>query len=317
MVAELRRNLISLCESALTKIVLDPEVRILGVDVEEISSSRFDLESLRKSYIVTIRTNDASMVRGKARSLKGSYKERIEAILDNRAKELDSQSGVFVEILGPESSNVERLVPIADMIRARKLTENSPIVRAAKENAIPYIQIRGRHLIAPSPAIASFLSSFGSAHRENIKTVLDLFAGTAVATKVLCRVANPEKIVVLDNDAAKIENCKRHITDKRVEVVRGDAMNYKFSEQVDLVVADPYYEDVEEFLSRQLKAMARVARILLLVPGNVEDRAWNGRMTNILESTDYRTMQHALFGQVILEAHSSTSASLPGSCKSE
>jgi 16S rRNA G966 N2-methylase RsmD len=305
----LQAELAALCRQVLPSILLDPGVRILAVEVSPLSTSRFDSEEPKTCYLVSIETNDASMVRGRARSLKGSYKERLEAVLDDHAKRAAPGTIVFLEIRGPESNSVERLLPISEMTIGGKLSKSSPIVRAAESNGIGYIQIRGRHLIAPSPAIAEFLENYAEKHIGNIRSVLDLFAGTAVATKVICRVAHPESVIVVDNDSAKIEHCRRHISHPSVKFSTSDAMTYPITAPIDLVVADPYYEDVEEFLSRQLKAMARFAQNILLVPGNVEDRIWNDRMSSLLEQGGYTVAQHALYGQVVLEASHRTNLS--------
>lgn len=300
--SDLKSELVQLCRKALTPITLDPGIRILNVEVESLISARFGFEKPERYYLVSIDTNDASMLRGKARSLKGSYKERLEGILDHYAKRLDPTTSVFVEVRGPESNSVERLIPLPEMMLTGKLSDASPIVRAAKANQIQYIQIRGRHLIAPSPAIAEFLETYGRNKAADIRSVVDLFAGTAVATKVLDRVAHPERVTVVENDPAKLENCRRHVRNPVVEFLLADAMSYSFENRVSLVVADPYYEDVEEFLKRQLKKMAARVDSLLLVPGNVEDRIWNDRMARMLRQAGYQVQEHALYGQVILEA---------------
>ena len=298
----MKDQLASVCRQALPSILLDPSVRIFDIEVIPLTSSRFDSAEPKTNYLVSIKTNDASMVRGRARSLKGSYKERLEAILDNYAKHATIPATVFVEIRGPESNSVERLLLISELILAGNLSSFSPIVRAAERNDIKYIQIRGRHLIAPSPAIAEFLESYIQDHKRHVRSVLDLFAGTAVATKVICRVGEPQNVVVVDNDQAKIEHCRRHVSHSSVQFSITDAMTYPLTEPIDLVVADPYYEDVEEFLNRQLGSITRFAQTFLLVPGNIEDRVWNDRIVTLLERAGFIVTDHALYGQVILEA---------------
>jgi hypothetical protein len=298
----LKDELKILCEEILRSIVLDPAVRVHQVSVSEFTSTRFDSSQPRAYLIVRIDTNDASILRGAARSLKGSYKERIEGLLDTHAKRSDPLSSVHVEIRGPESNSVERLVPLADMLRTGRLSRSSPIVQTAEKYKIGYIQIRGRHLIAPSPAIAQFLEERTSAGSNKWKTVVDLFAGTAVATKVLCRLRSIKAVFVVDNDPVKIHNCELHVDDKRASFLTEDAMSYRFPGDTDLVVADPYYEDVERFLHVQLPAMAAQVATILLVPGNVEDRVWNERMSALVSKAGYVIHEYSLYGQVLIEA---------------
>jgi hypothetical protein len=303
---DLKKDLVKLCEESLASILLDPSVKVFGVDVSEFSTARFGSEEPARYYIVSLDTNDASMRRGAARSRKGSYKERLEGVLDAHAKRYAPSNSVHVEIRGPESNSVERIIPIPEILRSGKVPKTAPIVRTAERYGISYIQIRGRHLIAPSPAIAQFLEHYGVEKAAEIKTVIDLFAGTAVASKVLCRVGNPEHVVVVENDPVKLENSKVHLSDKRVEFALGDAMVYPFPQRVDLLVADPYYEDVERFLHLRLKSMARHVTNFILVPGDVQDRVWNARMSDLIRGAGYAITEHSLYGQVILEARRSS-----------
>jgi hypothetical protein len=252
--------------------------------------------------VVTINTNDATLIRGAVAGYKGSYKERLEAVLDRVVKDVDPNSTAYINIAGPETGTVDRLIPIRSFIQNRKLSSSAPIVRTAKQNGIEYIQIRGRHLIAPSPAIAEFLERYALRHSGNIRRVADLFAGTAIATKVLLRTAHPEKIVLVENDPMKITGIRQHINHKSVEILEADALEFSFVDTYDLAIADPYYEDVGSFIDRQIDNLRRSVRVLLLVPGNIEDRLWNAKVCSRLESFDYRVVSHELYGQVIFEA---------------
>ena len=69
----------------------------------------------------------------------------------------------------------------------------------------------------------------------------------------------------------KVERIRHHIKDRTVEILEADALEFSFIDKYDLAVADPYYEDVELFLEKQIDNLRRSVRVLLLVPGNVED----------------------------------------------
>ena len=295
-------RLIATCREALKHILLAPSVEIRAIDVAVIHTTRFDSTTPNCCYLVTVNTNDATMVRGAVRSYKGSYKERLEAVLERLVKEYDPEGTVHVDIAGPETSTVDRLIPIRSFLQAKKLSSASPIVRTANEHGIEYIQIRGRHLIAPSPAIAQFLERYAKENSKTLRRVADLFAGTAIATKVLLRTASPEKIVLVENDPMKVERIRHHIKDRTVEILEADALEFSFIDKYDLAVADPYYEDVELFLEKQIDNLRRSVRVLLLVPGNVEDVLWNARIRSRLESFHYHVVSHELYGQVIFEA---------------
>jgi len=237
--------------------------------------------------------------------------ERDEFLGRDRHVPLDEdhdnrQNNVYVDIRGPETDTVERLVSISDMLNSGRLSPSSPIVRVAEANDISYIQIRGRHLIAPSPAIAHFLEHYVKENATEIRTLVDLFAGTAIATKIACRAGRPESITVVENDPIKLENSRLHFSDSRVKFVLADAMSYPFKKRINLVIADPYYEDVERFLNLQLGTMVLYVENLILIPGNVENATWNANMAAIVRDAGYRIREHALYGQVIFECKGSS-----------
>jgi len=294
------------CRELLSQIALAPSVTVRDIAIDSISSPRFDSSTPKTCYIVTIETNDATLLRGAVNQYKGNYKERIEAVLDHLVKQVEPECSVHVDISGPAIQPIDRLIPIRSFIESKKLSSASPIVKTAKRNQIPYIQIRGRHLIAPSPAIEALLEHYLS-RAPRIRRAADFFAGTGIATKVLLRVAEPERIVLIDNDPQKIRRIQEHVRDERVEVMLADASQFSFCEPYDLAVADPYYEDVELFLDAQLDNLRRLVRTLLLVPGNVEDRVWNRGVLARLESVNYEVAVHELYGQVIFEANAKKS----------
>jgi ribosomal RNA adenine dimethylase len=294
-------RLLETCRQILEEITLAPSIEIGDIDLEVLRSPRFDSEKPTTSYVITVNTNDATMVRGAVASYKGSYKERIEAVLDHVVREVDPNGHAYVNISGPESETVDRLLSIRSLVDAKKLLPTAPIVRTAKENGIDYVQVRGRHLIAPSPAIADFIEQYVFRHPDETRTVADLFAGTAVATRVLLRRANPQKIVVIDNDPQKIRRIRKQLQDSRVTILQGDALRWSIG-KFDLAIADPYYEDVFEFVDKQIENIRRKVRVLILVPGNVEDRTWNASVQERLESSHFTVFSHEMYGQVILEA---------------
>lgn len=301
LTSELIERLTLLCRDALREIVLSPSVEIRDIEVEVLASPRFDSEVSRRYYVVRISTNDPAMVRGAVARFKGSYKERIEAVLSREVAQTEPEAKAYVEIDGPETTTVDRLIPVQSFVRSKRLSPNAPIVKTAIRNEIGYIQIRGRHLIAPSPAIAEFLETYAKENARTIRRAVDFFAGTGIASKVLLRVARPDRIVLIENDPQKINGIRRHLNDKRVEILESDALRFSFIEEYDLAVADPYYEDVHSFLDIQLDNLNRFVDVLLLVPGNVEDRAWNASVLSRIERAKREVKTHELYGQVIFE----------------
>lgn len=289
------------CRDACAEVVLDPSVRIEDLSVSSDYSPRFDSYKGYPQFFVSVRTNDASMLRG-AVGFKGSYKERVEAVLNQLVKNWMPDARAYLEIIGPETGTVERLIPVASMIESGNIAKSAPIVVTAKSYEIPYLQIRGRHLIGPNPALATYLENLAKNEPQRCKRVIDMFGGTGITAKVLTAHANPELVVLLDNDPTKTESMRTYIGCPRVQIKDGDANTLSLSEPFDLVIADPYYEDVSEFLDLQLDAISRIAATLVFIPGNIENRVWNRGVAARIEGAGFRVTTHTLFGQVILEA---------------
>jgi len=306
LMSALINELKTLCREALQQITLAPSIEIRDVEVDVIDSPRFGSEAPRRSYVVRICTNDAAMVRGAVAAFKGAYKERIEAILNHEVTQAEPEATAYVEIEGPEMGTVDRLIGVQSFIQNKKLSSSSPIVRTAARYNIGYIQIRGRHLIAPSPAIAEFLENYAARNVNSIRSAIDLFAGTGIASKVLLRIARPEHMVLIENDPQKIRAIRRHIKENQVEIRETDALGFSFNQHYDLAIADPYYEDVHSFLTAQLENLRSFVNVFLLVPGNIEDRLWNDSVLSRLEEANYNVIPHQLYGQVIFEVRKIT-----------
>jgi hypothetical protein len=298
---QLQRELCDVCREALRGVIVDPAVRVLDISIESFFSLRFDLETEKLLIIVNVKTNDPSMLRGDTDRYKGSYKERVEGILEFYARRSFPDSEVYLEIDGPETSSVQRLIPVGDFLKSGRLAHSSPIVRVAQSFSMPYILVRGRHFIAPSPAIAQYLTKLANRPEIPAKTVLDLFGGTGIAAKILCKVGDPDRVVVVEKDPDAVRKMKEHILDPRVELTLADALTYPINESFDIAIADPYYEDVVKFLQRKLEAIFSHTKLLVLVPGNVGDTVWNAEVERILKSSGLRIGKFIAFGQVILE----------------
>lgn len=290
------------CRSVLASVLLDPHVAVGDIQVKYACVPRFDSRDGYPQFFVTVATNDASMLRG-AVGFKGSYKERVEGTLNYLVDSWMAGSRAYVEILGPESESVERLIPLSTMISNGRLSSASPIALCAEDYRIPYIQIRGRHLIGPNPALAVFLRDFALRNPDGCRTVMDMFGGTGITAKVICSHGSPRVVTLVDNDPQKTANMRKHIRASNVEIIDADANQIPIAESYDLVIADPYYEDVLSFLAHRLSTISECARVFVFIPGNVEHGTWNQGVSERIESAGFVVTWHQLFGQIILEAH--------------
>jgi 16S rRNA G966 N2-methylase RsmD len=297
----LHKELEGLCREAFKTVIIDPRVKILEISVESVFSPRFDSRTEKLLLIVHVKTNDAAILRGDQNSFKGSYKERVEGILDFHAKRIIDSSEVYLDIDGPDELSVQRLIPVSEFLESGQLSDKSPIIETAHSFSIPYILIRGRHFIAPSPAIAQYLKNILANSTFKVKRVLDMFGGTGLAAKILCKLGEPDRIVVIERDFEALQKMNEHIRDPRVEIIQGDAFTYKIEESFDLVLADPYYEDVLAFLEQRLMHIFARTKLLMLVPGNVGNVRWNNEVEKMLAIARLIVRKYTAFGQVILE----------------
>ncbi len=295
-------DLVLICRKAIASLIVDPAVEIGNISVLRLDAPRFQSWSEITTFVVTVSTNDSSALRGDCNRYKGSYKERIEGALDYYAKTTYGECDVHLEIIGPAARSVERLILAETMVSSGKLHADSPIIQTARRFSIPDILVRGRHLIAPSPALATYLERIMG--QTKIYTALDLFGGTGLTASVLCCGTDLNRITVVENVEKHYLRMGEHLTDPRVNLVHGDAFKYLVS-KYDLIVADPYYEDAIEFLHNRLNAIMDATRIFLFVPGKIEDIQWNEEVYEILARTGCAVLKTALFGQVIFDVRTS------------
>src|SRR5208337_2806504 len=142
-------DLLKVCRKAFDSVILDPSVKIKRILLKKGTARECHHGLSQKSLIVKVFTNDASMLRGAPEAYKGSYKERVEGILDYFVKEADASAHAHLEIVGPETSSVERLVLLSSLVNSGKVSPSSPYVTVGREHGIDYAVIRGRHMIGP------------------------------------------------------------------------------------------------------------------------------------------------------------------------
>jgi predicted RNA methylase len=294
------------CSDLLREIILDPGVRVFDIRVRTVVTTRFESAKEQVCYIVEAKTNDASLLRGDTALFKGSYKERVEAVLDVIVKRADPNAWAHLEILGPSPPSVERVIPITRLLKSGQLREDSPLVVTAKTYGLRYALIRGRHFVGPSPAIARTIEQLIGDEGCRPESVLDLFAGSGIASIVVCRYTSPKMVLAIERDRAKISRLQRYLAKSRARCLAADACKVALPKRLfDLVVADPYYEDALVFLQHHLRWIARYARRFLMVSGGIEHAQWNGAVERMIRSAGLKPRVRRVFGQVILDSQMS------------
>lgn len=297
-VNELTDTLTRTCRELVSSLVLDPQTQILDVHVKTVRTTRFDSPKERTCYIVQIDTNDSSMVAGAVDAFKGSYKERLEGALQAALRDSDGEAEVAVDIIGPSGPAVEKLLPLADLEVSCKLSHDAPISAVAREFGIPYILIRGRHWIGPNPALAKVLLSV-LRKDATPQTVLDLFAGTGIVTKVVLQLSPSPLITTVDSDENKTEAMHHHTQSNRVSIITADAFTIPINQHFDLIVADPYYEACVSFLKARGREVRSRARTFVVTGGRIEHESWNERIRRLLSGQGFRVRSETLYGQTL------------------
>src|SRR5260370_26166306 len=135
-------DLASVCTAMLQYLFARRGAEILGIDVKAVTTKRFDSAKEQPCYIVRLQTENASLLRGDGNRFKGSYKERIEGILDFLIKRADPNAGVHLEIVGPNPTTVDTLVEIDHLLRSAQLPDDAPLAVAARTYGMPYVLFR-------------------------------------------------------------------------------------------------------------------------------------------------------------------------------
>lgn len=298
----IKDELTGVAKSYAASLIADPRVRIEGVECESIELETFEKAERSTGYIVILRTNDVSMLRGQVDSFTGNYKERLEAVLQHTLDAKDSGSRVLVEILGEDSRQIQKIVPIAELIVAGRVQWDSPLARIAANYGIDSAILRGRHIVGPSPAIAKAVERFvGSTHQ--VLSVLDLFSGTMITARVVLRHRSTSKVVCVDYDSRKFDQFASALLPDRVKCMLSDAFDFEPGERFDLTVADPYYEDALAFLKARGAILRRVTGALIFCSGGSENRSWNQQVELQLKSLGFGPSMASLFGRCVFTCH--------------
>ena len=276
-----------------------PLATILDIRVRELWSDRFSVEGKQLCYVVTVVTSNPPMLRGDLLPYKGSYKERAEAIVQDYLTRIDRGATAHLEIVGPPGASIDGLISLKELVRSGKATADSPLVRTAEKYGIPGALLHGRHLIGPSPALASLVRRVVASNR--VSTVLDLFAGTGIAAKVACMESTPASVTVLEIDPAKIEFLRSHLQCESVGLRQENVFSYAINRRYDLIVADPFYEQVMDLLDVHGESIRKCAGQFLLACGSVEDIGWTRDVRVRLVRLGLKVRRHARFGQVVFQ----------------
>jgi hypothetical protein len=163
-----------------------------------------------------------------------------------------------IDFNGIEEKGLARL-PVPHAIEEGLVSPNSSVANCCANYSIPYVLVRGDQVVGPSPALANALIRLGRALPRGGR-VVDPFAGTYLTELVLKSIRPDLRIVALDR--VSIDG----------QANGYDAFREKPQGHVDLLVVDPFYEDLLHYL----RTLGRLSfQLALIQSGETSDLAWN------------------------------------------
>src|SRR5712692_6869898 len=89
-------DLPAICTEIIQSLFARRRAGLLDIDIKAVTTQSFDSAKEQPCYIVRLRTKNASLLRGDGNRFKGSYKERIEGILEFLMKRADPNARVHL-----------------------------------------------------------------------------------------------------------------------------------------------------------------------------------------------------------------------------
>jgi len=159
-----------------------------------------------------------------------------------------------------------RPVRLSWLIKSGRLSELSPTALISEKLGIRWLMMFDEYIYGPGPGIIEALDLI--LKRVKPKSFLDLFGGSGALSK-LAYIRGARKITYVDlYPEAAILNLKRST---KIEIIKGDAMNFLRFGPHDVVVADPPREMIDELLKRIGDLRKIFRKICLIWIGDVEE----------------------------------------------
>lgn len=291
------------CDTMLKEIILDPDKRGYQIECDCIPIKDRRTGRDIDLYIIKIRTEYPLTIGGEPGGYKGFYKERLEAVLNHIVSlhQVEHQvAKVALEVVPTHVREdcLENLVPIERACNKGIITKNSPVYQVARRVGISHVLLRGRHLVGPNPGIVQVLEDI--CKKRTPQSVLELFAGTGVASRFLWSKGTPH-IICVDN-GPPLDVIKQLFEElDGVEYIMEDAFRFHICEAYDLIVADPYYEDALNFLKAKAQQINSNTATFVFVCGGVEHEYHRHQCKEIIRSSfALEPKEDCLYGQSIL-----------------
>lgn len=284
-------------KEALKDLVLDPDTNIQVADCQIIDAIDWRNGSQTTIYRVAISADNKLLVMGEPGNYKGVYKESIETRLNDFLRKINRNYRAWIDVSG-EVKPLHKLLPLDKAVKQGVISRASPVYKTAKALQLPYVLLRGRYIVGPSPGLVEVVSECIQAN--HFETVLDLFTGTGAISKAAL-IKGIKKVTCVDrNTANEISEILKEYSDKIV-VHNNDVFDFilRMRKKIDLVVADPEYEKALRVAKEIAPRIRDRCKMFILCHGFVADQEWNASVRQALKEAGFTVEPFQKFGQVI------------------
>lgn len=253
--------------------------KIESVKLENNPIDQYDLrdDSIKRICHITVTTSDPETINGRANLYNGPLQKEIaHEVRIGLAHQLNVQD-VRLQIKGTSSltetiyqDNSDKsvdMVDLGDAVETGIIRQEGAVWSCCQKFGVSKIILRNGRIVGPSPGLATVLTKLVKQLPKDA-AVYDPFAGTRL-TERLCRQVS-RSIRVVANDRVDLDG---HPTGF-------DAFNDVPAQHFDVVVVDPFYEDVLLFLQTMVTRLDY--RYLVVQTGDCCDRAWNEAVDEVL-----------------------------------
>lgn len=279
----LRTEFESLVDDFITHRQFEYEV----ISVERLRESRTDQKS--PTYVLCVRTNSQRQLLGQTSPYEpgdriGHYSNYYAGWL---ACFLQSEFGIERATINisvtPMEPNLklDHILELEVAIQNRIIEREGEIATTMRRYNMETLVVGGSNeVVGPRPDAVQTLERICS--DESFETTLDMFTGSGVFTKVfLDQGATQCDCLDLDLSAAR-ENIPKVHDEATVTYYEEDVFQWQPPRDYDLVVIDPYLDDVRTVIEQQIESLADCTGAILITVGMCHDLYWNDRMASLL-----------------------------------
>ena len=127
-------------------------MKIEVADCQIIDSIDWQSGSQTTIYRVAINADNKLLVIGEPGNYKGLYKESIETRLNSFLRRVNRNYKAWIDVSG-EIKSFHKLLALDKAIKQGVVSQASPVYKVAKALELPYVLIRGRYVVGPSPGL--------------------------------------------------------------------------------------------------------------------------------------------------------------------